>query len=51
MTPTFRHLLGIEPLHPQQISEILDLADHYATVNRSNSKKSDVLELERLTVA
>ena len=43
MTPPFRHLLGIEPLHPQQITEILDLADHYADTNQSPVKKSDAL--------
>ncbi len=37
------HLLGIEPLHPHQITEILDLADRYAQSNRSNASISDVL--------
>lgn len=37
------HLLGIEPLHPMQITEILDLADRYVAMNRSGTKHSDVL--------
>lgn len=37
------HLLGIEPLHPHQITEILDLADRYAQSNRSKASISDVL--------
>ena len=28
------HLLGIEPLHPQEITTLLDLADAYAERNR-----------------
>jgi aspartate carbamoyltransferase catalytic subunit len=28
------HLLGIEPLHPQEITTLLDLADSYAEANR-----------------
>ncbi|MGB1336528.1 aspartate carbamoyltransferase catalytic subunit [Planktomarina sp.] len=38
-----QHLLGIEPLHPQSITEILDLADHYAEQNRSGARKSAAL--------
>ncbi|MDG1746155.1 MAG: aspartate carbamoyltransferase catalytic subunit [Planktomarina sp.] len=38
-----QHLLGIEPLHPQSITEILDLADHYADQNRSGARKSTAL--------
>ena len=38
-----QHLLGIEPLHPQQIIEILDLADQYVALNRGPLKHSDVL--------
>ena len=38
-----QHLLGIEPLRPQQIIEILDLADQYADRNRSSSRTSDML--------
>ncbi|MCG6903871.1 MAG: aspartate carbamoyltransferase catalytic subunit [Rhodobacter sp.] len=42
---TFRqtHLLGIEHLDPQDITAILDLADHYVDLNRSPLKRSDVL--------
>ena len=38
-----QHLLGIQSLHPQQITEILDLADHYADRNRTSSRNSDLL--------
>ena len=38
-----KHLLGIEPLSPQQITTILDLADTYADANRSARTTSDVL--------
>ena len=38
-----QHLLGIEPLQPQQINEILDLADQYADRNRASSRNSKVL--------
>ena len=38
-----KHLLGIEPLHPHQITEILDLADQYAQSNRSKAPINDVL--------
>ena len=38
-----RHLLGIEPLAPEEIRAVLDLADHYADLNRSPSKHSDAL--------
>ena len=38
-----QHLLGIEPLQPQQIKEILDLADQYADRNRTPSRNSKVL--------
>ena len=38
-----QHLLGIEPLQPQQIKEILDLADQYADRNRTSSRISKVL--------
>ena len=40
---TDRHLLGIEPLSPAAISEILDLADSYVDLNRRQNKHSDVL--------
>jgi aspartate carbamoyltransferase catalytic subunit len=38
-----QHLLGIEFLNPQQINEILDLADHYANKNRTASHNSNAL--------
>jgi aspartate carbamoyltransferase catalytic subunit len=38
-----RHLLGIEPLSPGDITTLLDLADQYVTLNRSAQKHSDVL--------
>ena len=38
-----KHLLGIEPLHPHQITEILDLADQYAQSNRSKAQINNVL--------
>jgi aspartate carbamoyltransferase catalytic subunit len=44
MTFRHRHLLGIEPLHPEEITTILDLADRYADLNRSARKRARVLE-------
>jgi aspartate carbamoyltransferase catalytic subunit len=38
-----RHLLGIEPLSPPDITTILDLAESYVTLNRQSAKHSDVL--------
>lgn len=38
-----RHLLGIEPLHPQEITALLDLSEHYAKSNRTPERGSDVL--------
>ncbi|MEM7720526.1 MAG: aspartate carbamoyltransferase catalytic subunit [Pseudomonadota bacterium] len=38
-----RHLLGIEHLAPDEITTLLDLADTYAALNRSDSKHSDTL--------
>ena len=38
-----QHLLGIQSLHPHQITEILDLADHYADRNRTSLRNSDLL--------
>lgn len=43
MTFAHRHLLGIEQLHPTDITTILDLADKYVTLNRGRKKQSDVL--------
>ncbi len=42
---TFRqqHLLGIEPLHPSEITTILDLADSYADQNRRNVRHEPIL--------
>ena len=38
-----RHLLGIEPLAPDEITAILDLADSYADLNRSETKHANAL--------
>ena len=38
-----KHLLGIEPLCPSAIFEILDLADSYVDLNRRSNKHSNVL--------
>ncbi len=43
MTFRQRHLLGIEPLHPLEITTLLDLADTYVDLNRQANKHSDVL--------
>jgi aspartate carbamoyltransferase catalytic subunit len=43
MTFRQRHLLGIEPLHPQEITTLLDLADTYVDLNRRAQKHADVL--------
>jgi aspartate carbamoyltransferase catalytic subunit len=43
MTYRARHLLGIEPLHPTEITTLLDLADSYVDLNRQAQKHSDVL--------
>jgi len=40
---TDRHLLGIEPLRPAAITEILDLADTYVKFNRQSNKRSNAL--------
>jgi len=39
-----RHLLGIEPLDPAEITTILDLADKYADLNRQPKKRLQVLQ-------
>ena len=39
-----RHLLGIERLAPDEITAILDLADRYVELNRSDRKHGDALE-------
>ncbi|MCH2077042.1 MAG: aspartate carbamoyltransferase catalytic subunit [Rhodobacteraceae bacterium] len=38
-----RHLLGIEPLSPADITAILDLSDSYVKLNRSNQKHTNAL--------
>jgi len=38
-----KHLLGIEPLHPSEITALLDLSDQYVTLNRQANKHSDAL--------
>ncbi|MFD1344165.1 aspartate carbamoyltransferase catalytic subunit [Litorisediminicola beolgyonensis] len=38
-----RHLLGIDPLRPDEIATILDLADRYVTLNRRAEKHAEVL--------
>jgi aspartate carbamoyltransferase catalytic subunit len=43
MTFRARHLLGIERLAPGEITAILDLADRYVEVNRSDRKHGDAL--------
>jgi aspartate carbamoyltransferase catalytic subunit len=44
MTFRHKHLLGIEHLHPAEITTILDLADTYAEMNRGPIKHSDALK-------
>ena len=43
MTFRAKHLLGIEPLHPEEIRTVLDLSDKYVELNRRTVKQSDVL--------
>jgi aspartate carbamoyltransferase catalytic subunit len=43
MTFSARHLLGIEPLPVADIRALLDLADTYVGLNRSDTKRTDVL--------
>ncbi len=38
-----KHLLGIEPLSKDDILSILDLADHYVSLNRQSNKHADAL--------
>ncbi len=38
-----RHLLGIEPLRPDEITTLLDLADQYAALNRRRDKHAQAL--------
>jgi aspartate carbamoyltransferase catalytic subunit len=44
MTFRHRHLLGIEPLAPDEITTILDLAETYVDLNRKPKKRSKVLQ-------
>jgi aspartate carbamoyltransferase catalytic subunit len=44
MTFTQRHLLGIEPLDPAEITALLDLSDTYVDLNRQDRKHGDALE-------
>ncbi|MBJ3761379.1 aspartate carbamoyltransferase catalytic subunit [Maribius pontilimi] len=44
MTFRHRHLLGIEQLSPPEITTILDLAQHYAELNRSADKHAQALQ-------
>ena len=43
MSFAHRHLLGIEPLSPQDIVTILDLAETYVDLNRQSAKHADTL--------
>lgn len=43
MTLTAKHLLGIDHLSSDDIISILDLAEHYVTLNRQSQKRSDAL--------
>ena len=38
-----KHLLGIEPLHPEEIKTVLDVAERYVDLNRQSQKHSDAL--------
>lgn len=38
-----KHLLGIEQLHPEEITTLLDLADQYVDLNRRDVKHSEAL--------
>ncbi|GBQ43837.1 aspartate carbamoyltransferase catalytic subunit [Komagataeibacter sucrofermentans] len=42
-TPATRHLLGVQGMHPSRIMPILDLAEHYALLNRSRKTPRDLL--------
>jgi len=41
--PPHRHLLAIEGMQPPDITQLLDLADHYALLNRSAKAPRDLL--------
>ncbi|GBQ10454.1 aspartate carbamoyltransferase [Komagataeibacter rhaeticus] len=38
-----RHLLGVQGMHPSRITPLLDLAEHYALLNRSRKTPRDLL--------
>ncbi len=38
-----RHLLGIQGLSPQDVTQLLDLAEHYVNLNRQVDKKDAIL--------
>ena len=38
-----RHLLGIEPLRPDEITTLLDLAERYVTLSRARDKHANAL--------
>jgi len=44
MTFRHRHLLGIEPLNPAEITTVLDLSETYVELNRQRKKRAKVLE-------
>jgi aspartate carbamoyltransferase catalytic subunit len=44
MSFTQAHLLGIEHLHPSEITALLDLADQYVDLGRGQHKHSDALQ-------
>ena len=44
MTFRARHLLGVEPLAPAEITTLLDLAESYVALNRRTVKHGDALE-------
>lgn len=43
LTRPARHLLGVQGMHPGRITPILDLAEHYALLNRSRKTPRDLL--------
>ena len=43
MTFCLKHLLGIEYTRPNEILTLLDKADQYVTLNRSEVKHSEIL--------
>ncbi|RFD18969.1 aspartate carbamoyltransferase catalytic subunit [Komagataeibacter melaceti] len=43
LTRPARHLLGVQGMHPSRITPFLDLAEHYALLNRSRKTPRDLL--------